>query len=484
MDAHLGRLTALAPPSRVNRVRRKLLRRVLAAASRAPGLYQLVMPTGSGKTLAAMAMALRHADRYGHCRVIYAAPFTSIIDQTAEVYRNVGLQPLEHHSALDPDQQSYGSRLATENWDAPVIATTAVQLLESLHAAKTSRLRKLHNIAGSVIILDEAQTVPLKLWEQTWLTLCSLVEHYGCTVIAMSATPIDLSDAADILPRQEQAATALERVTVEEMTLPGSAALAAHLRNERQALCIMDTRNGALDVAALVPDSIYLSTYMCAAHRAKVIAGIRERLARNEPVIVVSTQLIEAGVDVDFPVVYRQVGGVDRVAQAAGRCNREGRLHRGRMVIVRLPEAPPRGLLRTGKGVSDQMAVDGQNWLSPSVARDYHRRMQRRINLGGALVQHSRKLALRTVSELYQLVDDDQVAMVVPYAEGEQLIAELRASGATKGLLRRMQRYTVAVPVYLARHLLMEEVDGVPVFLGQYGSKGIDVVAAQAVLIA
>jgi CRISPR-associated endonuclease/helicase Cas3 len=241
----------------------------------------------------------------------------------------------------------------------------------------------------------------------------------------------------------------------------------------------MDTRNAALDVAALVPYSVYLSTYMCAAHRAEVIAGIRERLACNEPVVVVSTQLIEAGVDVDFPVVYRQVGGVDRVAQAAGRCNREGRLHRGRMVIVRLPDEPPRGLLRTGKGVADQMAVEGQDWLSPNVARDYHARMQRRVNLGGELVQQSKKMALHTVSEMYQVVEDDQITMVVPYSDGAQLIAELLEQGAGRALLRRMQRYTVSVPVHLWRRLPTRQADGVVIYEGYYGSRGVDLGAAE-----
>lgn len=341
----------------VARHRAEVLGACLAKAELQPGLFSLSVPTGGGKTLSSLAFALSHAAQHHLRRIIYAIPFTSIIEQNADVFRQ-SLAPyesavLEQHSNLEPEQQTRWSQLAGENWDEPLIVTTNVQVFESMYASKTSRCRKLHRLARSVIILDEAQSIPVQLLNPCLAALRELVDCYGCSIVLCTATQpalefrddfaIGLKNIREIIEQPEALYMGMKRVRTQYIGQIQDDELVAKLREIPQALCILNTRKHAADIFKQLqdlPHAIHLSALMCANHRSDVISRIRAKLQAGEPCLVVSTQLIEAGVDVDFPVVYRAMAGLDSVAQAAGRCNREGKLDAGAVYLFD-PESPP-----------------------------------------------------------------------------------------------------------------------------------------------
>ena len=331
-----------------------------------PGLFSLNVPTGGGKTLASLAFALDHALAHGLRRVIYVIPYTSIVEQTAEVFRKaLGDEEaiLEHHSSFDWDGvtdpgESERIRLAAQNWDRPVIVTTAVQFLESLYANRPSRCRKLHNIAQSVVVMDEAQTLPLRLLRPSLKAVNELARGYGASVVLCTATQpafrvedgfgeAALEGVRELAPDPPALHAALRRVRVRDAGVIHDAALTARLRDAEQVLVIVNTRAHARALFEAVrdtPGAAHLTTSMTAAHRRAVLDDIRGRLKRSEPVRLIATSLIEAGVDVDFPQVWRALAGIDSIAQAAGRCNREGELDGSGEVFVFRPEGrePPR----------------------------------------------------------------------------------------------------------------------------------------------
>lgn len=308
---------ANVPHSSVNEHRAHVYRRCTEAAVLKPGFFSLTVPTGGGKTLASFAFALKHAAQHGLGRIIYALPYTSIIEQNVKVLRGVlgddGSQVLEHHSNLDPEKETYWGRLASENWDAPVVVTTNVQLLESLFANRTSRCRKLHRLARSVIILDEAQSLPVDLLRPCLAALAELVRNYGATIVLCTATQpaivkregfaIGLEHVTEIIDQPQALYEALRRVDVKYVDELSPAALADRLAELPQALCIVDTRNRAAELFKLVRErgveAIHLSAAMCPAHRSPLIDRIKAMLKAGQPCRVISTQLIEAGVDVD-----------------------------------------------------------------------------------------------------------------------------------------------------------------------------------------
>lgn len=292
-----------------------------------------------------MAFALDHAVTHNLSRVIYAIPFTSIIEQNAKIFQDIlgRDEVLEHHCNFkesdDLEDVAYNSRrgLATENWDAPVVVTTNVQFFESLFHNKPSRCRKLHNIARSVIILDEAQAIPTEYMEPCLAALRELVEHYGCTIVLCTATQPALDDKSSLrmaLPKIEEIVDdskhlyeALQRTTVSFVGKLTDDELAVRLEEENQVLSIVSTKPQARALFELLQghDGVFhLSTNMYPQHRRRVLDEIRTRLKQNKTCRVISTSLVEAGVDLDFPVVYRAMAGLDSIAQAAGRCNREG----------------------------------------------------------------------------------------------------------------------------------------------------------------
>jgi len=358
-DKHMAAFTVNADNTPVNTIRTDILRQCREKAALNPGMFSLTVPTGGGKTLSGMAFALQHAVQYNKKtddqmkhkqRIIYVIPYTSIIEQTAGIFRDIfGDNVVEHHANLDPDKEDARSRLATENWDAPVIVTTNVQFFESLFAARTSRCRKLHNIVNSVVVLDEAQLLPPEFLQPIVNVMNQLVTYYGVTFVLSTATqpalgsfqpfggkPFHgLDNVHEIMDDPDSLYQKLKRV---EVSVPSDLqtsrdwqSIANELIQHPSVLCIVSRRDDARELHRLMTasengkDTLHLSALMCGEHRSKVIADIKTRLKRNEPVRVISTQLVEAGVDVDFPVVCRALAGLDSIAQAAGRCNREGK---------------------------------------------------------------------------------------------------------------------------------------------------------------
>lgn len=483
----------------VMQARDRVLTDCRAAAKLAPGVFSLQVPTGGGKTLASLAFALHHAARHGLDRVIVAIPYTSIVEQTADVLAAVfGRENVvEHHSQADsePERETARSRLACENWDAPLVVTTNVQLFESLFAARTSRCRKLHRLQRSVIVLDEAQTLPPPFLQPTLDALRLLAGYYGSSIVSCTATQPVLDDVERFDPRHQLRGLVrggglpreivqnvaplyaqLERVRLHwplDLTTHESIpAISARLAAEPAVLAIVNTRRDAHDLVqaldAAAPDgepTLHLSAAQCGQHRADVIAEIRTRLdARRRgdgrPIRVVATQLVEAGVDIDFPVVHRALAGLDAIAQAAGRCNREGRLGPlgGRVhVFVRPIPTPLVALVRAAQATRSVLGTERPATLVPALFRAYFRNWYDQFDLDERRVLELLRpdpgfeLKLRSAAEAYRLIDDDdQRAVVVPYAPGTkadnrvmQAMAALRSGHAERWHLRVLQRFVV-----------------------------------------
>lgn len=497
LDASLDILQATAADTAVNRVRREVLTLCREKASCPRGFFSLHVPTGGGKTLSSLAFALRHGATHCLRRVIYAIPFTSIIEQTANVFRHAlgDLQDevLEHHSNIEPDdprRQTERSRLAAENFDAPLIVTTNVQLFESLFASRSSRCRKLHRLAGSIIVLDEAQALPAALLAPTLGALDELVRNYGTTVVLCTATqpavewrdnfPIGLNNVMPIIEDPRALHDVLRRTEVRRSGSMSDADVVARLRETPQVLCIVNSRQHAAAIFKLLadPDALHLSANLCGAHRSEVIAEIGRRLALTEggPCRVISTQVVEAGVDVDFPIVYRAVAGLDSIAQAAGRCNREGRLKDsggrpcpGPVVVFDYDEdehrSPP--LIRRAGGYFREIAPDHEADLLAPQAIDAYFRLQYwerggdggrgwdQGHGGGSVMRcfggedgDPSHHQFREAADRYRLIDNAQTSVLVPYKEaGRRLIQTLEAmreppDGAFD---RTTQRYVVGV---------------------------------------
>jgi len=480
-DHHMADLSAKAPPSEVNRLRAAILGQCRSKARKAPGLFSLTVPTGGGKTLASMAFALEHAKTHGKRRIIYVIPYTSIIEQTADIFRGIfGEAVIEHHSnaETEPDQESSQSRLASENWDAPIVVTTNVQFFESLFAAKTSRCRKLHNIVDSIVVLDEAQLLPPEFLQPILDVLNLLAGHYGVTIVLSTATQPALSTREYFDPRQnlrgldnvreivadpDDLYRRLERVRAR---LPADwhsptdwDTLARELAGFESVLAIVNRRNDARELWQRMPEgTLHLSALMCGAHRSQVIRDIKNRLKAGIPTRVISTQLVEAGVDVDFPVVYRALAGLDSIAQAAGRCNREGRLERGEVVVFIPPEPAPAGLLRKGEDACRSVLHGcAGNALERALFGQYFERLYRACDLDEQGIANLLKvdgttlaINFRTAAERFRLIrDEDSVPLIVLYrgaaSEVDKWIATLRKDGPQRWLMRKLQRYTVNI---------------------------------------
>ncbi|RJQ65411.1 MAG: CRISPR-associated helicase Cas3' [Desulfobacteraceae bacterium] len=484
-ESYMDSLIAKAEPTEVNRLRQQILSECRDAGCKEPGFFSLTVPTGGGKTLSAMAFALEHAvvPNNNKKRIIVAIPYTSIIEQTAKEYKKIFGEEnvVEHHSSLDPDKESRQSRLASENWDAPIIVTTNVQLFESLFAAKSSACRKLHNIADSIIILDEAQMLPPGYLRPIVSVMNSLVSYFRVSMVLCTATQPALTGrigagqsafkgivqetVREIMTNPNKLTRELQRVQVRvrENKVTDWAELARELAAYERVLCIVNTRNDCRELYRLMPEgTVHLSANMCGAHRSQVIAGIKETLHAKQPIRVISTQLVEAGVDIDFPVVYRAMGGFDSIAQAAGRCNREGRLDVGKVVVFEPPKAAPPGLLRKGADAGREILAcdpDGCANLEPATFQKYFALFYGKVNsfdtkdMKSLLEQEARecKFQFREAAQKFHLIDDQQQIPVVVWfadekAKSKDLIQKLRYSGPSKELMRKLQRFTITIP--------------------------------------
>ena len=484
------------PEGDVNKARCQMLDDCLAAAYQKSGVFSLSAPTGCGKTKGLMRFALHHACQEGSemRRVICAIPYTSIIEQNAQVYREVfgDCNVLEHHSSCDYDDSDDAAsigcrmRLAAENWDAPIVVTTNVQFFESLFASKPSRCRKLHNIAGSVILLDEAQMIPTKYLKPCVKALAELVKNYGCSVVLCTATqpcPEDYFDAEGLSVREISSdsnalAKALNRVRYKSEGTLSDEELATALSDCEQALCILNSRKQARNLYSLLSGAVevdglfHLTTMMCPVHRKRVLAEIRNRLALGLRCVVVATSLVEAGVDFDFPAVYRAVAGVDSIVQAAGRCNREGRRSwRNSIVHLFVPadsyalpsEVKQRAIVaqsvlpQLSKACAEDLdmqaavprffnmlyAVKGEREL------DVKRVIERMSQFCPAKATEWRRSVLSfpfaDVGKDFRLIDEGSFSLVIPDCEIEDIVERARHGSFFRSDWRQLSQHSVSL---------------------------------------
>lgn len=508
LQAYLHELAAASRAAEnVQGMRADLLTCCLQAGQKPPGLYTLTAPTGAGKTLAMLAFALRHAAEHGLRRIVMVIPYLTIIEQTVQVYREALGQGrdsgtleryiLEHHSlagSRDDDGKSAHDgddtgaralRMLTENWDAPIIVTTSVQFLESLHAARPGACRKLHRLARSVILFDEVQTLPGPLAVPTLATLSRLADRYGSSVVFSTATQPAFAHLHDTVGKfcasgwrpQEIVPTDLElfqrarRTTVrwpDSHHQPlGWPELAQRLAESRQVLCIVNLKRHAwalLDALSAEDDVFHLSTSMCPAHRQEVLDEVRRRLDSALPCRLISTQCVEAGVDVDFPLVWRAWGPLEAIAQAAGRCNRNGHAQLADVVVFRplteddrrpYPDEAYQQAAQVAQTLLAELGTDGFDISDPETFTRYYRRLYslqdpdryEPLRSRDPLIGGIYECNFPRVAEHYRLIEQNSVNLLVPYClqSWEKLAHEARNRGITRNWVQLARPHTVSI---------------------------------------
>ena len=498
-ERYLSKLPKAKTP--VNRLRTKILEHVRSLATNKPGLFTLTVPTGGGKTLTSLGFALDHARAHGLRRIIYSIPFTSIIDQTAAIFRTIFGEDvvLEHHSAIDEENVASSAlreakdklKLAMEDWAAPIIVTTNVQLFESLFAARPSPCRKLHNIARSIIVLDEAQTLPRSLLVPVVWALRELAENYGCTVVLCTATqpaldqrkfpechPAGLPLAGrELAPDPVRLARELRRVRLTHAGTMSDSKLIKALAREKQALVIVNSRKHALSLYRRANETgldglIHLTTRQYAAHRRKILEMVRQRLKEGSPCRLIATSLVEAGVDLDFPRVWRAEAGLDQIAQAAGRCNREGlRPVEESVVTIFHPtdDLPPPEIKGLSGDLTRVIHKHG-DLLSPNAIEDFFGEVYWRLGKEGLdtkrIIDDFRlargdggletNFAYRTVADKFRMIESGMAPVIVVGDDiARKAVEELRYESIPSGVLaRRLQPYVVQVPPKARQRLL------------------------------
>lgn len=474
LDRHMQQFAN--PDTPIAKKRAEILAACRAAAALPPGMFTLTVPTGGGKTLASLAFALAHAVAHGLRRVIYVIPYVSIIEQTADVFRKA-LGPenvVEHHASFsfeDEEERNVRQRLATENWDAPVIVTTNVQFFESLFAAKTSKLRKLHNIAESVVILDEAQMIPLPYLAPCTEAIAELAADYRVTPVLMSATQPALgpyfpsgTPIREMMPDPAALYRFFQRTTIQNLGTIAPEDLTERLAKYGQVLCIVNTRKLAQTMYQALPKegSYHLSTLMHPEHRRAVLRDVRARLKAGEACRVVSTSLVEAGVDLDFPVVYRQEAGLDSVIQAAGRCNREGLQAAAEsfVYVFRLAEEKAPAMMRQAVYVAGQVWQAHADVAAPEAIRTYFESVYKlrgegldakEIRAMSAQGLKAMSIPFRRIEDAFQLLESGTVPVIIATEPGvAPWVEQLRAGQQDRDLLRKLGAYTVNIyPMHL-----------------------------------
>ena len=474
-------------PSKINIVREEILRRCIEMAEKKPQLFTLTVPTGGGKTYSSLAFALKHAVKYEKERIIYVIPYTSIIEQNAQVFREAlegkseqGVV-LEHHSNFDYPEGSFedwdkaekAHRLAAENWDMPVVVTTAVQFFESLYANKGSRCRKLHNMANSVIVLDEAQMMPIEYMKPCLWALAELVINYGATVVFCTATQPAIKkllpggmETQEIMADPDELQRIFKRVEAKFVGFMSDDSVAATMAEKVQVLTVVNTRRHARLLFDKLQNIVaggnfHLSARMCPAHRKKVLAEIKQRLQEGLPCRVVSTQLVEAGVDLDFPWVFRAAAGIDSITQAAGRCNREGKLVCGEVIVF---DPEKHGMPNVGKfGIPAGLMHStvkkfGTELLSLSAIEDYfqhlfkmeedHMDEKNVLSLIQAGADHV-EFPFATIAKAFQFIDSATSPLIVPWDEkAQELVSQAEWNRYPGSFARVLQPYVVQVYDY------------------------------------
>ena len=462
------------PKGELNAQRCAILERCISEGkTKRPGIFTLTVPTGGGKTVASLAFALAHARAHGLKRVIYVIPYTSIIEQTAETFRNIlgGKSVLEHHSnvqydiAADGEADGNGLRMlrATENWDAPVVVTTAVQFFESLFACKPSQCRKLHSIAGSVVVFDEAQMLPLPYLRPCVWAISQLVKHYNVSAVLCTATQPALNPLLDeflpgaepveLCPEQIFSSSVFRRVTFRRAGRLSWDELAQKMNEQRQVLCIVNTKKRAQKLYQKIKGEgvFHLSTAMYPKHRRRVLEEIRKRLQNGEKCILISTSLVEAGVDLDFCSVYRQLSGVDSMIQAAGRCNREGRRAKeeSRVFLFQFDEREYVPGQQLQIDVSKMLLREGEDIDSLSTIEKYFEHL---YHFKGESLDKKRILDefkdknynFAKVGKEFKLIEENTKAVFISWEEeAEEILQQIKNKGYTKSLMRKAGQYCV-----------------------------------------
>lgn len=474
LDEELHKLSIKAPTTSINRYRNEILQQCISASDNTPGFFSLTVPTGGGKTLSSLAFAIRHALKYGMKRIIYVIPYTNIIEQNANVFRKIFGDDIviEHHSSIEINEYDYIKQLAIENWDAPLVVTTNVQFFESLFHNRTSKCRKIHNIANSVIILDEAQRLPIHLLKPCIEVLRELTNSYKSTIVLCTATQPallkneefinGLENVREIISNPKELYNNFKRVDIIHLPENNQSItdieLSKMIVKHRQVLCIVNTRRYARELYEQIEDKenlYHLSALMCPAHRSEVIKEIKDILKKNKKCRVVSTQLIEAGVDIDFPVVFRAAAGIDSIAQSAGRCNREGRLTKGKVFIFYPEKAPPVGYLRQGVDEANAIIRKYEDILSIDAVNEYFRNLywinEDKLDKEKILEKISEGVGkinfpFKEIAKLFKIIESNMESIIIPYNdEAKKNIKQLRYAEFTKKITRKLQRFSVQV---------------------------------------
>ncbi len=485
LGAYMARKQATAGDTLVNRLRREILSHMRGQSSRKPGLFTLTVPTGGGKTLASLAFALDHAKAHGLERIVYAIPFTSVVDQTAAIFREVlGDQfVLEHHSAIEEENNRERTgrdklKLAMEDWAAPIVVTTNVQLFESLFAARPSRCRKLHNLARSVIVLDEAQTIPLAFLRPCAAALDELARNYGTTIVLCTATQPALDarhfagddliglklEGRELAPDPARLARELKRVRINRRGETGDDELMDALAAEDQGLIIVNSRAHALALfrkvrAAGLDGAVHLTTRQYAAHRRTILAEIRHRLKDGRPCRLIATSLVEAGVDLDFPKLWRAEAGLDQITQAAGRCNREGNrsLEASIVTIFKARDNPPPREIAQLAGDFTRTAGKHDDLLSPEAMTDYFREVYWRKGEGldardiigrFKISGGETNFAYRSAADDFRMINSGMAPVIIARdPPARRALERLGSEGVHAGTVaRELQTFVVQVP--------------------------------------
>lgn len=462
------------PTREIDILRQKILNSCIEKASAPRGIFSLTVPTGGGKTVASMAFALNHAVANSMKRIIYVIPYTSIIEQNAKVFRDILGQEnvVEHHSSVsyelseNADEPGYRNALATENWDAPVIVTTAVQFFESLYANRSSKCRKLHNIANSVIIFDEAQMIPSNNLRPCVAAIAELVRAYNATAVLCTATQPAIDEmlleyskkesVVELCPDVDGMFEKFRRTSFEKEGRLTTDELVSRLESQQQVLCIVNTRKFAQEVYEALPSEgrFHLSTLMCPVHRKQKLDEIRERLKSGKTCRVVSTSLIEAGVDVDFPRVFREMAGLDSILQAAGRCNREGkRSAESSIVTVFESENKVNKLIAVNRDAAEETVRD---WTQPNTTSTIERYFKayrdflRNDDKSGVMTASEKGISgcglpFEWIAKEFKLIDQNTFTVYISVGEGKELISRLREGERSRELYRKAGMYSVSI---------------------------------------
>lgn len=492
LTKYIHHLESTSHPSEINEIRHSILENCLSKSLQPRGVYSLSVPTGGGKTISSMVWAVSHAIKHGMDRIIVAIPFTSIIQQTANIFREIfgDENVIEHHSLAEVDNDT--NKLCVTNWDAPIVVTTNVQLFESLYSHKPSKCRKLHNIANSVIILDEAQALPVSMLNPIVKSLDILTKSFGCSVLLSTATQPALGGihtgtlrttiftgfkrVTEIIPDVKALFSKMKRTEVTE--IPENLSydeIANEILKHPKVLCIVNTRKDAYEIYRRLSGStntFHLSKNMYASHIQSHLTDIKNMLkdSQCETLRLISTQLIEAGVDIDFPVVLRQEAGLDSIIQAAGRCNREGKHKVGVVKVFKIKDRNPCPGLMT-KGNSARKALSNPADIhNPAVISQYYENLYSRCTsfdtikikeLGTTIEHQTCKLLLdgghfETVGKNFRLIDDNSRSIIIACHAPEHLISMIKNDCISKTLLQQLSAYTVSIPEYTYKKLLKD----------------------------